>query len=692
VTDRRAAALAVAAAGTLVLIGLVAVLSLSAPRLTGVNNVRFTGYPVILPPSATACSPNEDVPPGTRQLSFQAGPLAPRGPALDVTVLGRTARVAAGYRDGEVRVALPPGVSGHGAVCIANAGPGNVGIGGDVSPTIPPGAGILQDGKLVAGGLQLRYLAGSGSRFAAAGDVLRRWGYLTALGAATPYLAMLAFLLAFGSAIALVVRGRATALACAAVGFVAAAGWSATTPLFHVPDEPQHVAYVQRLAESGRPPVGRPLTQFSPEESRAFEALEFNSVAGNRSGGRPPWTAAQSRALERTLARDPGRRFPGGFTNTTNNPPLYYAAEALPYWVATAAGGDFLDRLLALRLGSALFVGAAAGFAFAFLRELLPRRPWAWPVGALALAVQPLAGFIGGGVNNDAALWTASAALLWLVARALRRGLDRRGAVGIGLAFGLGLIAKATMIFFAPALLVLVAVLLARAPAERAGRVGVLRRTALGAAVAAAPVLVYLVLNQTVWDRSLWTGGGTAAATAAGKPVALRQFVSYLWQFYLPRLPFMSDEQAGWPLYNVWFTGFIGKFGWLDTPFPAAVYTVAAVVFAGVVALAGVALWRLRSVLGRVRGEIVVWAAVLAGFVVVVGWAGYRGRLDSGFVFEQARYLLPLGGLYAALVALAAIGAGRTVRSGRAAGAALVTLACGHALFAVLLVVGRFYA
>jgi hypothetical protein len=41
------------------------------------------------------------------------------------------------------------------------------------------------------------------------------------------------------------------------------------------------------------------------------------------------------------------------------------------------------------------------------------------------------------------------------------------------------------------------------------------------------------------------------------------------------------------------------------------------------------------------------------------------------------------------VIALAARGAGRW---GRVAGAALVTLACGHALFAILLVAGRFYA
>jgi hypothetical protein len=167
------------------------------------------------------------------------------------------------------------------------------------------------------------------------------------------------------------------------------------------------------------------------------------------------------------------------------------------------------------------------------------------------------------------------------------------------------------------------------------------------------------------------------------------EFASYLWQFYLPRLPFMTDLQAGIPLYNVWFKGFIGRFGWLDTAFAGPVYTGALIVFAGLLALAGVALWRARAALARRRWDAVVYAALVLGFLLVVGWAGYGGRVANGQIFEQARYLLPLGALYAALIALAARGAGRF---GRVAGAGLVTLACGHALVSALLVVSRFYA
>jgi hypothetical protein len=686
--SRRAAALAAAATAIVVLVAAAVVLSQRAPRLTGTDNVRVLGHPVVVEPGQEACQDGEHVPGGATRLGLVVDAPAGAGPALTVRVNGTGVRVPGGYSGGEIRVPLPPGAGGDGAVCVRNEGPGAVALGGqDTAAQLPPGLAFSLDGDPRPVVFQVRSFAGEASGWERAGDALRRWGYVTALGAATPYLAIALFAAAFAGAVALVVRGRGTALACAAVGFAAAAGWALTTPVFHAPDEPQHFAYLQRLAESGHVPVPERGPVFSDEEGLVFGAVGFNQVFGNAQAGRPPWSEESDREIDAQLARDPGRYTEGGFTNTTNNPPLYYAAELGPYWLATAAGGDFLDRLLAVRLGTALLIGLGVAFAFAFLRELLPRTPWAWTAGALALALQPLAGFVGGAVNNDAALFAAGAAVLWLVTRALRHGLDRRGAIGLGLAFGLGVVAKATIVGFAPGLVVAAAILAARAaPAER---LAVVRRAALAAALALAPVATYLLLNATVWDRPLWSGAGTVAATGSGQASSLREFVVYLWQFYLPRLPFMADQQAGIPLYNVFFRGWIGRYGWLDTMFPAWAYTVASFVFAPILALAAAALWRAPAALARRRWEPLVLATLTAGLLVLIGWAGYRGRLDNGAVFEQARYLLPLGALYAALIALAARGAGRF---GRAVGAALVVLACGHTLFSVMLVAGRFYA
>ena len=682
--------LATAAVALLVVLaGAALVLSARAPRLAGTEDVRFNGYPVQLDAGQQICQQGGAIPPDAEAVAFPVGTEGRRGPALRVSAAGRDARVAAGYRDGAiVRAELPASRPGARNVCIANEGARRVFLGGQSTAVeVPAGVTARKGGQPSTELVQLRYLrAGEESWWHVAGAALRRWGYATALGAATPWLAVALLLAGWAAAIALAVRGRAGALACGAVGFLCAAGWATTTPALHVPDEPQHLAYAQYLAETGKLPRPEPGAVFSPEESALFQAVRFNNVVNNPEG-RPPWSADRSRALDEALASEPGRRSEGAFSNTTNNPPVYYVAEAAAYRLAGT--GDLLTRLLAMRLLSAVLAGLTAAFAFLFLRELLPGRPWAWAAGALALAVQPLLGFSSGGVNNDAGLFAFSALLLWLVARGLRRGLDTRGAVAIGAALGVGMITKATLIGFVPGLLVAAAVIVHRtAPGARSA---VVRRIALAGAVACLPAAVYVALNLLAMDRPLWSGGvaSDGSGSATGRPTQLREFVSYLWQFYLPRLPFMNDHQVGLPVFNVWFKGFVGRYGWLDTSFPEWVYSVALGVFAAVAGLAVAGLWRMRRGLRRRIGDVLVALAFVAGLLLLIGWAGYRGRQDTGFVFEQARYLLPLGGLYAALVATAAIGAGR--RLGPAAGAALVVLACGHALFSVLLVAGRFY-
>ena len=192
-------------------------------------------------------------------------------------------------------------------------------------------------------------------------------------------------------------------------------------------------------------------------------------------------------------------------------------------------------------------------------------------------------------------------------------------------------------------------------------------------------------------DRPLW-GGVTETRGAVGVPrqYPFRGLLSYTWQFYLPRLPFMQDQFTYYPLWETWFKGFIARFGWLDYGFPGYSYWVALGVVGGVLALAGAALRRSRAALRSRWPELVSYLAMMAGLFVLIAIAGYRGRIDNGYVFEQARYLLPLLPLYAAIVALAVRGAGR--RWAPVAAGVLVVAALGHDLFAQLVTIARYYA
>ena len=65
--------------------------------------------------------------------------------------------------------------------------------------------------------------------------------------------------------------------------------------------------------------------------------------------------------------------------------------------------------------------------------ELLPGSRWAWPLGALAVAFQPMFGFIAGGVQVDNALDLCTAGLMLAIAITLRRGLTARRGLAVGL-------------------------------------------------------------------------------------------------------------------------------------------------------------------------------------------------------------------------------------------------------------------
>jgi hypothetical protein len=158
-----------------------------------------------------------------------------------------------------------------------------------------------------------------------------------------------------------------------------------------------------------------------------------------------------------------------------------------------------------------------------------------------------------------------------------------------------------------------------------------------------------------------------------------------------PKLWFMHDWQPGFLPKEVWFRGWVGRFGWGGIVFgDPQVYRwaldVLYLLLAGV-AITAVRFW--RAIVRRWR-ELTAYGAIVAGLTMFYGYVGYSYLVGTGLIFEQARYLLPLLALYGALVALAATGLGR--RLGPPAGALLVVLAFAHDVGAIMLTVGRYYA
>jgi hypothetical protein len=471
----------------------------------------------------------------------------------------------------------------------------------------------------------------------------------------------------------------AMGLAFAFVAVLSAASWSIVTPPFQAPDEPAHFAYAQTLAENGTLPMSSAAT-YSQEESRTLLDLDQPRVRFNQAIGTIS-TEAQQRRLQADQALHLSRTGRGAGV-ATSEPPLYYALQTLPYLLG--GGATLLERLELMRLLSALMAGFTAFFAFMFLREALPGVPWAWTVGALCTALTPLLGFISGIVNPDAMLCAISAALFYCLARGFRRGLTPRLAIAIGALTACGLLTKLNFVGLAPGV-VLALVLLTRRAVRASGGNVAYRSLATAIAAAAIPSCLYLLLHRGSLDAV-----STGISTTGTQHGSLLQGLSYIWQFYLPRLPGMTSYFPGLStIRQMWFDKAVGMYGWLDTTFPNWVYDAALVPAMAIGALCARELARARRGLRARGGELGVYAAMGAGLLVLFGADSYTESAVYAGAFSEPRYLLPLAALFAAILALAARGAGR--RWGPAVGALIVMLILAHDIFSQLLVVGRYY-
>jgi hypothetical protein len=465
---------------------------------------------------------------------------------------------------------------------------------------------------------------------------------------------------------------------CALVACLNAACWSIVTPAFQAPDEPDHFAYVKQLAETSRLPSSTS-EQTSPEESAVMNALHYDEVR-LRPQTHTIATPAEQASLEHVLASTPRSAGSEAAGVAKSQPPLYYALEAIPY--SLARGGTVLDRLQLMRLLSALFAGLTALFAYLFIREALPGVPWAWTVGGLGVALVPLLGFISGSVNPDAMLFAVSAAIFYLLARAFRRGLTTGGAAAIGAVTAIGLLTKLNFIGLVPGILLGLLVLSIRA-ARVSGR-SAYRLFALAAAIAFSPVVVYVASNALSGHPLL---GPATHPHLRGSVFAV---INYIWQLYLPRLPGTVNDFPGlFTSRQLWFNGYVGLYGWLDTTFPGWVYDVALIPAAAIALLCSRALFQGRAALRSRAVELVVYAVIALGVMVLVGAASYHEFPLRNAGFAEPRYMLPMLALLGAALALAARGAGR--RWGPVVGALIVVLFLAHDVFSQLLVVARYY-
>jgi hypothetical protein len=264
----------------------------------------------------------------------------------------------------------------------------------------------------------------------------------------------------------------------------------------------------------------------------------------------------------------------------------------------------------------------------------------------------------------------------------MRRGLTTRAAATTGLLLAISIIVKPTMLAFVPAAGFVGLVALHRL---RQGGASIRRPIAAALPTLLVPIGVYYsLLGSSDAVTTIGTGG-------LGEPPGLRSFVSYMWQWYLPRLPGMSEfpqPVPGLPVFRTFFQGFFANFNSLDTQFHDGVYFVilAAMLLLG----GGLVAWASREWKNRPSWWVpaTFCALCVLGLVMEVHAYSYKTVISRGEPFAQGRYLLPLIGILGAWV----VGGAQGFR--RWAPAVAVAAVAGLSvlnLFSLTLTLGRFY-
>ncbi len=437
-------------------------------------------------------------------------------------------------------------------------------------------------------------------------------------------------------------RARVALLLIVVAALLRGLVWAAALPPWQGPDEQSHYAYVERLANGGYPPADN---QQVPSKALDQSVLATGYIHFRERSAQRPFTDALRAQLpdEPPDLPDDGR----GAFGASSYPPVYYAALVPLYLLPVADTAT--ERLMALRVGSALFGAALVALTFLLVRELV--RDDLLALGAAALlSLAPLVSQASAICNPDIALAVFASGLALACVRLQRRGPTRRRLVAIA---ALGLLTAYT---------------------KPAGPV-------TAAIIVAGLAVLPLVLARVRLRLPLLALGAVAAAGAffvgATRIYALEPFdhvryaLSYLWQFYLPPLPFLQQVFTPGPLtdpipwWAIWVRTGVGYFGWISVPLPTVVYVVGALSLGGALLVATAAAVRHRAeALSRFD-----WLLPAAAFTVVLYLLMLHAAevalmilYNGGERLLHARYLLPVVPL-----ALAAAVAALSLLSRRAA-------------------------
>ena len=467
-----------------------------------------------------------------------------------------------------------------------------------------------------------------------------------------------------------------------AVALVEVLAWSVVIAPLQGPDENNHYSYTQYLAETGhRPSYGQGTSTISTETGTAYAGFNLYGLIG-RGNARPFWSTAEYEGWKNAQDKiTKAQRNNGSGPNAVaKNPPLYYAYEALPYRVAVGAG--FLDRLWLMRLANGVLFILTVALTWLAAAELF-RSMLARTVAAGAVALQPMAGFMSGVVNPDTMLMAVWAAFILVALRLVLRGFTAWRVAGVIA------LAIASVLTHGRGLPLLPVAVVALGLAWWRHRPAISKRWAW--AGAAVIVVGGLIAVKLVSAR----GGAYGGEINLGRNFSLREFASFVWQFYLPKLPFM-DARVG-PNYGyrqLFIERYLaGSFGSLEVQFAGRIYQLvqlaAGIGFLGLIA-AVVVRWR-REIAPRWDAFVLLVVTVVfcVGFLHLASYRAIVGG-SGGDPLIVGRYLLPLTSIFGLAVAFLVTSVRRRYQLGFAS--VILSLGVLLQLGALGLTFARFYA
>jgi hypothetical protein len=416
--------------------------------------------------------------------------------------------------------------------------------------------------------------------------------------------------------------------------------WAVVTAPWQGPDEAEHFTYAQHLAETGNGPDRNSGDgTWSTDEATALLQLNLAPIRLHPEG-KPNWSSIDRTEAQIARLPDSASENGSGPNSAANYPPLYYAYEAVAYTVSPVRSP--LGRLFVMRLATVALFVATVALAWLIAGELLSA-PWARVLATGMVVLQPKLGFGAGIVNPDLMLVALGTGALYVAIRTVKGGATMRRAAVLAVLAGAAVFTHPRGLYLPPFAIL---ALLVAAWRFRPGW-----RRVLGQGALAVGILGVCTAVTLAWTRAHASG----LAYGSDNPVGganVRQFLSYLWQFYLPKLSFMDPKvgPAEYGYRQVWIESGFGQFAGFTVNYKPSIYdAIQLVAGLGFVALYTTVVARFRTVVANLPVVVVSLSYVVLLLLLLhaVSYNNLRGSTDPVLT---GRYLLPGIALYGAAI------------------------------------------